>query len=99
MTDALLFILLTLTAYRVTRLIALDDLPPLVAVRDRFTEVVSRRHGADWASGIGCAWCSGFWVSCAVVGAVWHFRSLPLPGLWFCAVSAAVGMLAMLTED
>lgn len=99
MSDALLFVVTVLAAYRAWRFVALDDLPPLVAVRDRFTEVVSRRRGADWASGIGCAWCSGFWVSCAVVGAVWHFRSLPLPGLWFCAVPAAVGLLAMTLED
>lgn len=99
MNPTLLFVLVSLAAYRAWRFVVLDDLPPLVAVRDHVTEAVVRRHGADWANGITCAWCSGFWVSAAVVGAVWHFASLPVPGLWFCAVPTTVGLLAKHEAD
>lgn len=99
MTDALLFVLVVLAVYRVTRFLALDDLPPLVWVRNRFEDAVATRHGSDWSSGLMCFWCSGFWVTCAVVTTVWAFRPLPLPGLWYLAVSAAVGLLGMKLED
>lgn len=41
---------------------------------------------------IQCPWCCGFWLSCAVVGVTWLvLGSLPLPALWFGAVSCLVG--------
>jgi hypothetical protein len=97
--DALLFVVVVLAAYRVWRFFALDDLPPVVAARDAFENRIQRRHGAAWSDGLMCVWCSGWWASCAVVGVVWALRPLPLPGLWFLAVAAAVGLAGMTLED
>lgn len=41
-----------------------------------------------------CYWCLGFWVSGAVVLAVMQFVSIPLPLLWWPAVSSAVALTA-----
>lgn len=95
----LLLVLMYLASYRLWRLLALDDLPPLVAVRDRIEGWIDHRHGPDWSSGLKCAWCLGFWCSVAVVGATWAVVPLPLPVLWFAAVSTAVGVTAMIVED
>lgn len=99
MSLALLFVLVTAASYRLWRLLALDDLPPLVAVRDRVEDAIRRRHGVDWSNGLQCAWCLGAWCSFAVVGAVWSVHPLPLPALWFAAVSTVVGLAAMTIED
>lgn len=98
MTLALLFVLVVLGAYRLWRFLALDDLPPLVWVRDGFEGFIDRHFGPEWSSGVSCPWCSGWWASCIAVGVVWHFRPLPLPLLWMAAVSALVGLVAMLVE-
>lgn len=98
MSDAVLFVLTVLASYRVWRLLAEDSLPPLIWFRDRLEAAIDRRFGGMWASGVACPWCSGFWISCAVVGAVWAVRPLPLPALWFGAVSTAVGLLAQRDE-
>lgn len=98
MSYPLLFVLLCFAAYRAWRFFAVDDLPPLVAVRDRLEGVVARRLGDGWASGVACPWCSGFWISAAVVAITWSFVPLPLPGLWFLAVTAVVGLVAMRLE-
>ena len=99
MSDGLLFVLVTLAAYRLWRFVSLDDFPPMVAVRDWFRDAVFRRYGDEWAGGIACAWCAGFWCTIAVVAAVWAWRPLPAPALWFAAISTVVGLVAMTVED
>lgn len=99
MSDGLAFVIVTLGAYRLWRFLAVDDLPPVVWVRDRFELGIANRFGNEWASGVTCPWCSGWWASCIAVGALWAYRSLPLPALWFAAVSAVVGMAAHWVED
>lgn len=94
MSDAVLFVLLVLASYRAWRLLAEDSLPPAIWFRERIEAAVGRRFGGMWAGGVACPWCSGFWISCVAVGAVWAYRPLPLPALWFGAVSTAVGLLA-----
>lgn len=90
----LLFVLTSLAAFRVWRLLAADKLPPIMWLRDRLENTVDRRFGVVWADGVTCPWCTGSWVAFAVVAAVWAVRPLPLPALWFAAVAAAVGFLA-----
>jgi hypothetical protein len=97
--DALLLVVLTLAAYRVWRLLFVDDFPPVMALRERMVRATFDRHGSEWSDGFGCPWCSGFWVSCAVVGITWTFVSLPLPGLWFLAVPALVGLIGTTLDD
>lgn len=99
MSLVLLFVLVALASYRLWRLVSLDDLPPVTWVRDHFEAWVGEHHGLDWAAGITCAWCAGWWCSCIVVGLVWAAHPLPLPALWFGAVSALVGIVAMTVED
>lgn len=98
MSYALLLLLTTLAAYRLWRLWAHDDLPPAMWLREAFERAVERRFGPAWAAGVACPACSGFWVSCAVVAAVWAARPLPLPALWFGAVSTLVILIAQRDE-
>jgi len=85
-------IVYTLAAYRVTRLITRDSLPPLVRLRDHVTD----RWGHNpWSELIVCPWCIGFWVS---VGAT-LVASTPADtvGRWIAvpfAISAVIGFLA-----
>jgi len=83
-------------AYRITRLIQEDQLPPLPRLRQKMTD----RLMADGLTGlegeliymVNCPWCLGFWVSVAVPAA-----APPPPRLWrplatALALSAAVGL-------
>lgn len=100
MSVGLLFVLVVLASYRLWRLLGADSLPIVKGPRERLGDWIAERHGDDWADGItSCAWCLGFWCSCAVVAATWSVVELPLPALWFPAVSTAVGLLAMTLED
>lgn len=91
---ALLFVLTSLAAFRVWRLLAVDKLPPLMWVRDRVEAFVDARFGTVWADGVTCPHCSGSWVAFTVVALVWWFHPLPLPAMWFGSVAAVVGFLA-----
>lgn len=98
MSDGLVFILTALAAYRIFRFWKLDTLPPVRWVRDKFDAAVEARFGVEWADGVTCPWCMGAHVSFLTVGAVWYFRPLPLPALWFGAVSTIVGFLSQRDE-
>jgi hypothetical protein len=86
----------TLAAYRVTRLITTDKLPPVVTARRELAD----RLPETWAFGITCPHCVGFWVSGVAVAACEYAhrsragrRAYLLAALpW--AISAAVGLLA-----
>jgi len=95
----LLVVFTSLAAYRLWRLLAVDELPPLMWARFKLIGVIERRHGAYWAAGVKCPWCSGSWVAVGTVAVVWHYLSLPLPALWFAAVSVVVGALAQWLDD
>lgn len=99
MSDALLFVLTSLGAYRLWRFVALDDLPFIERPREWFENWVCRHFGPEWSSGVSCPWCSGWWASCIAVGVVWAYRPLPLPALWFAAVSTVVAAIAHALED
>ena len=114
--DPLLLLINALAAYRVTRLVLVDEVPPLPRVRDAIARRALARwrkrhppYGADTTRDLygdqppvvtllGCAWCSGWWVSVAVMvaatlaGPWWLLLAVPL------ALSAAVGVVAMLIE-
>ncbi len=87
-------------AYRITRLIQEDQLPPLPWLRDK---MATAQVGIDFSKNRGklqdqmiymvnCPWCLGFWVSVAVLAAdaiaprVWRPLATAL------ALSAAVGL-------
>lgn len=100
MSTTLLFVLTCLAAYRLWRLLGADMLPIVKGPRDRLGDWIAARHGDDWADGFtSCPWCLGFWCSCIVVALVWAYTSLPLPALWFPAVSTVVGLVGSNLED
>lgn len=89
-------IVYTLAAYRVTRLITRDSLPPIAALRDT---VLNRWGHNPWSELIVCPWCMGFWVSAGAVAVA----STPahMIGRWLAiplAMSAVVGLLASRDE-
>lgn len=92
MSPLVLFVFVSLCAYRVWRLLALD------VVLDRPRGWLIGKLGVERSAWVSCSWCAGWWVSAAVVGAVWSQTSLPLPALWFGGVSTVVGMLAQYDE-
>jgi hypothetical protein len=80
-------------AYRLTRLVVLDDLPPVAKARSAFIKAAG--PGSAWSEMISCPWCSGYWVSAVVALAVsrWPLaRKLALVP----AFSAAAGLLSTL---
>ncbi len=84
----LVFTVLALCAFRLTRLV----------VEDTITEPIRRRLAlrAGWlAAMLGCWWCAGFYVSAAVVLAALALGVVRGRIVWFAipAVSAVVGML------
>jgi hypothetical protein len=93
------FALLALAAYRLWRLIGIDEIT--APIRDRVT-------GRLWASGedtrweryhptldklIGCPWCLGAWVSLAATLAWWIWPHATLIACVPFAVSAVVGLV------
>ena len=94
MSDPLLFVLICLTAYRVWRLVAHDEFPPTMWVRRGVERFAERRFGPVWAAGMRCPWCSGSHIAFITTAAVWHFRPLTLPFLWFAAPATVVGVFA-----
>lgn len=90
-------------AYRITRLIQEDDLPPLPQLRERMNAATVKRAGQDALTPsdavkaeltymVNCPWCLGFWVSVAVL-----LADAAVPRLWrplatALALSAAVGL-------
>lgn len=45
---------------------------------------------------VDCPWCIGWWICGAVWGAVWYVHGLPLPALWWPAMSSVVALTARL---
>ncbi len=98
-------LLLALAAFRTYRLIAHDDLSPLVTARN--WAVGAQFHGArkptfarpvlaDW---LVCAWCSGAWYSVVWYGAWLLWPHGVLYGAAPMALSALVGITQSLLPD
>lgn len=100
------FLILALGAYRLTRLIGWDDLPPIARLRGRImgehrytnsTEarepiVVYRRPVL--AHFLHCPFCQGFWVCVAVYCCWLAVPKWTLVGLLVFALNAVVGLTA-----
>lgn len=85
-----------LAAARLTRLVVVDDFPPVKRARDWFLE----RVGEESTLGdlIGCPWCAGWWISAAVVAARWRFPRLWDPVARALATSLVVGFAVVESE-
>lgn len=80
----------TLAAYRLWRLLALDDLPGVAEAR----EAIYDRAPERWADAIACPWCLGWWCCVAVFAAVWLAGTpLTLPPVQVAAASTVVGLI------
>ena len=119
---AFLFLLTSLAAFRITRIITLDTITegprewfllrfppdPEHARLHKAKHRIDGRTVIAWVPDstgqtrkisklgilVSCPWCVGFHISGLVVAVVANLTSVPLPVLWWFAVSAAVGLIA-----
>jgi uncharacterized protein DUF1360 len=97
-----LLIVMSLCAYRVTRLVVRDSFPPVQRLRDALVGADEHRLvGTRWewfGELITCYWCAGFWVAGATVLVTDFVTSVPLPLIAWWAV-AGVASLITFVED
>lgn len=104
MDDLVLFMLLALASYRVTRLVTTDKITEPIFDRLRFG--LERRwyakHGPEGSDThfnsklaflLSCPWCLGFWVSGAATLLVSLVYGLDYPIVTWFALSTVVGFL------
>jgi hypothetical protein len=85
----LLFVLLGLTAYRLTRLIVVDEWPPVARPREAW----SARHPGAWTTYLwNCPFCLSVWTSALIVGLTTIWVDLPAPVLWWGGTAGAVSV-------
>lgn len=109
MSDPWLFLLATLAAYRVTRLVTTDKIAEPVTERVRwwFENRWVAKHGSGseenwnskWAYMLSCPWCFGFWVSGVVSVLLSVAYGLDYLGIMWLAMSTGVGFLAKVDND
>lgn len=110
MHDLVLFILLALASYRVTRLVTTDKITEPIFDKIRFG--LERRwyakHGpvgsdthfnSKLAFMLSCPWCLGFWVSGAATLLVSLAYGLDYPILTWFALSTVVGFLGRFDSE
>ena len=110
MSDLVLFILLALACYRVTRLVTTDKITEPIFDKIRFG--LERRwyakHGpvgsdthfnSKLAFMLSCPWCLGFWVSGAGTLLVSLAYGLDYPILTWFALSTVVGFLGRFDSE
>ena len=89
-------LVLGLAAFRATRLLVVDDFPPI----KRFREALERRFGRDSFAIelIGCPWCASVWIGAGMVAVTALF-----PPVWFLwlalALSAVTGLVATWEDE
>ena len=88
------FVILALAAYRITHLITTD------AILDGFRNWVWKKWSPMTKIGylITCNWCTGFWVSFALVAGVSILPQFTFVVSLIMAISAVVGLLSALIE-
>lgn len=98
------FALLVLTSYRVTRLLVVDNFPPIRWLRTRLTgDDEVNELPATWVPWwleylAGCYWCVSVWVSGVVTLVVTLTSDLPYPLLTWGGVAALAPWLSHLEE-
>lgn len=110
MHDLVLFVLLALASYRVTRLVTTDKITEPIFDKIRFG--LERRwyakHGpvgsdthfnSKLAFMLSCPWCLGFWVSGAGTLLVSLAYGLDYPILTWFALSTVVGFLGRIDSE
>lgn len=82
-----LFVLMSLAAYRLTRIVTLD----VVTTRPR--KWLQTRADGKLEYFVTCPWCVGWYVSAGIVAITAAATSVPLPLLQFLAVACLVGLI------
>lgn len=104
MTFGWLLTLVVLTSYRITRLLVVDNFPPILYVREKLTgDEETGRRPAEWVPWwleylAGCYWCMSVWVSGVVTLAVTLTCDLPYPLLVWGGAAALTPWLSHLEE-
>lgn len=90
----LAFVVLCLSAGRITRLITADSFPPVVWVRIKWDDWTD---GSDWNKLFHCHWCMSFWVVTPL--ALWGWLSNLHTSWWIInAILAASYVVPMIVE-
>lgn len=98
-----LLLLVTLTSYRLSRLVVDDTFPPITWVRDRLTgddpAVARWRRVPRWVGDlVSCTWCASVWTSAGVTLLTWVWIDLPVPLLVWGAAAAGAAWLSHIEE-
>lgn len=95
-----------LAAYRLTRLMTRDSLPPLPQVRQHVLDKLDEIQDAKGSTAshplselVHCPWCVGFWISVGVVGAATLAPRAWRPMATALAFSAVVANIAVREPD
>lgn len=97
-------LVMTLTTYRLTRLLVVDHFPPIYYLRVKLTgDEEQRIKPLPWVPWwleflAGCYWCMSVWVSGVVTLVVTLASDLPYPLLTWGAVAALAPWLSHLEE-
>jgi hypothetical protein len=103
-TFAWTFVIMALTAYRVTRLLVVDNFPPILWLRTKLTgdedEGVRPAAWVPWWLEYlaGCYWCVSVWVSGVITLVVTLTSGLPHPLLVWGGVAALAPWLSHLED-
>lgn len=88
------FVVGTLSAGRITRLIVHDDFPPVVWLRIKWDD---KTDGSGWNKLLHCHWCFSMWAA-APIG-IWAWLSNLHTSWWvFNAIMAAAYVAPMIVE-
>jgi hypothetical protein len=104
---------MVLAIWRLTRLLVVDEFPPVRAVRDWFIKTFATISpdgdmvGGKHLGGLGfalayvwtCSWCMSVWVGGAVWAAADWRLSVPYPWLILAAGSALAGVMNMVEGE
>lgn len=85
------FVLMTLTAYRLTRLVVHDDWPPTHWFREKLTARTGQDSG--WTVLFTCPWCFGVYVTAAMFLVDHYLWTIPTLLLMMGSAMAVVGYL------
>lgn len=89
----LLLVALALTSYRLTRLLVVDEFPPIKVQRMRLAERWGPESSLTYLS--RCPWCAGVWVSGLLTLATWlAVDSVQVPFLMWGAAAAVSGFVS-----
>lgn len=91
MNEIFQWVLLTLTAFRLQRIVTADKWPP----SEWFREGLKEQFGEEssWYLFFTCPWCFGFWATLGVFSIAAYVVNVPYPILQSLAATAVVGIL------